>query len=688
MTATLADFWPVLRAELPEIWDTPANRRNLEQTARHMAPIPRVALECGLQDNAPHLDLQQCIRQDGLEPGLLRDFVGARQSGNDGWARLQRFCTAWADPTHVLHRRVAEVFLEYDLDAAPQPLITPSAFFALDGHDAAVAEAALELLLDDPRPTALDENLARCFAACPPAAHVAYIGAMLGRSTDALRVNLKGVALCDLAPFLQAVGWKGSMPAIDRWAAWAYDRVDRVTVCLDVGSEVHPRIGLECMLDVQNAAEPRWGALLDELVSAGLCATDNARALLTVPGVLRPPETHIAWPGPWIAATLCGALDRFSTAERRLSHVKITLVHEHVTTKGYWGAGHVWRTFDASGHEIVDGRHETPWAMLHRRRAAPPPAPGDPIHAAIAFLLGAQSHTGRWSDFALPAGPSDEWVTAFVGDRLLRVPSSSALTAARQAWLALTRRRGEEPGWGYNRLTPPDADSTAWALRLAGGLGLGNGERVVRARGFLCRHVLAEGGVTTYAARDPIRAYTRLAGDASFAGWQAPHSCVTAAAAPIVGDPAVRHLAAQQHAAGNWTGYWWADDEYTTALAAEAHPQGRAAAASWAIQRVGGDGAVRDEQGTPSPWATAWCLSTLALCGDREAQEAGVRAREWLVGAQSGDGSWPASARMRVPMPAQVDARAEPSRLATVDHNRVFTTAAVVASLALDVGAG
>jgi hypothetical protein len=103
---------------------------------------------------------------------------------------------------------------------------------------------------------------------------------------------------------------------------------------------------------------------------------------------------------------------------------------------------------------------------------------------------------------------------------------------------------------------------------------------------------------------------------------------------------------------------------------------------------VGDDGAVRDEQGTPSPWATAWCLRTLALSGDGDALKAGARAREWLVGAQGGDGSWPASARMRVPLPGQVDAPAEPIRLATVDQNRVFTTAAVVATLALDPGAG
>ena len=54
----------------------------------------------------------------------------------------------------------------------------------------------------------------------------------------------------------------------------------------------------------------------------------------------------------------------------------------------------------------------------------------------------------------------------------------------------------------------------------------------------------------------------------------------------------------------------------------------------------------------------------------------------WLVTAQHADGSWPASARLRVPMPGQVDANGQERMINALDQNRVFTTAAVTAALA------
>src|SRR5688572_14073658 len=120
----------MLCPSLPPAWDTPLNRRNLADLTRRLAPIPRVALECRLADPMPTLELQQSIRRDGGEPALLRDFLLATQpearEGDGAWARLQRFCAGWADPTTLLHRGITEVFLEHDLDHAPQPALTPS----------------------------------------------------------------------------------------------------------------------------------------------------------------------------------------------------------------------------------------------------------------------------------------------------------------------------------------------------------------------------------------------------------------------------------------------------------------------------------------------------------------------------------------------------------------------------------
>ena len=89
-----------------------------------MAPIPRIGLECRLGDPAPQLDLQQCIQRDDGEPALLRDFLAGHPAAAAGRRRPGRGSSASARPGRtrdVLHRGVAEVFLEYDLDTAPQP---------------------------------------------------------------------------------------------------------------------------------------------------------------------------------------------------------------------------------------------------------------------------------------------------------------------------------------------------------------------------------------------------------------------------------------------------------------------------------------------------------------------------------------------------------------------------------------
>jgi hypothetical protein len=675
LTATLGDYWSTLCPALPPAWDTPVNRRNLAELTQRLAPVPRVALECRLVDAAPTIELQQCVRRTAGEPGLLRDFLLATRSearADDGpWARLHRFCASWADPSTSLHEGITEVFLEHDLDPAPQPTVTPSVFFSVaETGGQAVAEEALGILLAAP----LAGNLARCFDACPSSASVSYLGAMLGRPTEAVRVNVKRLRLEELVPFLQAVGWTGPLGAVEQWAGWAWDRVDGVTVCLDVGSVVYPHVGLECALRMQPAVEPRWRELLEELTAEGLCSTANAAALLGVPGVLHPPESGMEWPAAWVVATLVGPADHFSTTERQLSHVKLTVAGEHVVAKGYWGAGHVWRT--------PRGRADEANHVASDRSVA------RTLSGAIEFLVSEQEHTGRWSDFLLPAGPSDEWVTAFVGACLLEALAEKTRGAARRAWAALLRRRPDERGWGYNRLTPADADSTAWALRLATGLSITEDRRVAAARAFLAGHVSAGGGITTYAERDPIRRYTRLPDEASFAGWQAPHSCVTAAAAPLVGAAATDYLSRQQGESGNWQGYWWWDDEYTTALAAEVLPAHCATAQEWALTRPGPSGAVHGAEGEPSAWATAWCLRLLGRGTTSGAEEARARVVRWLMHAQLADGSWAASARLRVPMPGQLDAAGQERTMTALDQNRVFTTAAVVAALATSTRAG
>ena len=83
-----------------------------------------------------------------------------------------------------------------------------------------------------------------------------------------------------------------------------------------------------------------------------------------------------------------------------------------------------------------------------------------PIIRATSFLISQRSKSGWWRDFDTLAGPSDEWVTAYIGSWLAAIDSSEAKQAARMSWTLLRHRRWWSAGWGYNATVPADADTT------------------------------------------------------------------------------------------------------------------------------------------------------------------------------------------------------------------------------------
>lgn len=337
-------------------------------------------------------------------------------------------------------------------------------------------------------------------------------------------------------------------------------------------------------------------------------------------------------------------------------------------------------------------------ATLQRRAGA------SHVEKALDFLLEAREPDGWWRDFRLAPGGSDEWVTGYVGGVLAALGDARARRAAVAAWVLLEARSHRSSGrWGYNFVTPGDADSTGWCVKLADAVGAGTTERAARGRAALHAHYGKGGGVSTYHDEGPIRAFVNAPAGLSFDGWCGPHTCVTAALTAL---PELRHalrpfLMSAQHADGGWRAYWWHDDEYATALAAEglaacevpADAERISSSVGWARRRLQGGPCVRtSDHPDGSPFATAWCLRLLLL-GRRDpevAAEATV-VKTWLTQCQRQDGSWGSSARLRVPLPDdlapndfrrwQYDGLIEGSIV--FDRRRVFTTATVLATLAL-----
>jgi hypothetical protein len=338
-------------------------------------------------------------------------------------------------------------------------------------------------------------------------------------------------------------------------------------------------------------------------------------------------------------------------------------------------------------------------------------------HAALDFLLAAQDDAGAWKDFLLPAGNSNVWVTAFVGDVLAMMPEEQAGRAARRAWQFLETVTTADGGWSYNPRVPGDADSTLLGLRFAESINMETADAARSADEFLKRHIRS-GGLTTYASADPVRCYIGLPPLVPFNGWIQPHVCVTAAGANLADyrEQFVDYLLQQQAEDGHWAAYWWFDDEYATAeavaalagkhrTAADCDPEVAASierAVQWA--RVQSEALNSAESHFTLVFALAHALRILARSGSpatiQQQLYAGVRR---LVTLQNESGGWPSSARLRVPRPDAIvpDAAARwtmwagmpavPVSLQSVlqhtfnnyspDHFGIYTTATVLRAL-------
>lgn len=622
----------------------------LASLAQRLPPVSTAGLEISLGGDGP-VDLQQRIRGPEELRRLARWLARMEQPENS-WRRLR-------DALGRIEGSVDEIWLELDEEAAGHAGGPPVSVFACLRAEGATDTVFRVLDSFEVRISATQRSaLEQCLAECAGGARLTHLGLMLGRPGAPIRLIIERVRPEDLESFLRRSGWPGPIDTAADFAANLFVHTDRIRLALTLGETFSADIGFECFVGDPTAMDQRWRRLLDELVALGLCTAPHRERLLAWPGSLSPATTE-GWPDTLIVDALLRDAQDVRWIDCRLSHVKISLPAKGAArAKGYFGF-----------LEVHDDLVAPAPPRLRERPLA------DAIDAAVGFLLDARSQSGWWVDYeGFSEGASDEWVTAYVANALLASGRPGTTDAARRAWSLLTRRA--RPGWGWNFLQPPDADSTIWCLLLASGLGELASAPAEKAMSFLRSHMHEDGGVATYRRNAHI--------DASLGGvnegWSDRHTCVTAAAAhlPSLGAGPLEFLRRTQKTDGMWRGYWWKSDLYTTALAAEAlaatgdrEDASRAACAAEAagvLMNVD----TSDANGFGG-FFTALALR-VSLLGPSSVQRWSGQAGGRVLRAQAEDGSWPASAEMAIP-----NRRGE--ILPALDNRRCFTTATALIAL-------
>jgi hypothetical protein len=289
------------------------------------------------------------------------------------------------------------------------------------------------------------------------------------------------------------------------------------------------------------------------------------------------------------------------------------------------------------------------------------------VRAAAAALARAQGADGFWRDYELQPGPSEAWTTAFVGWCLAHLSQVQGVKDALARSLSAIRRAAMSGGWGYNRKTGPDADSTAWALLFIGALG---GTLPRNAAKTLTAYLDAAGNAHTF--REP------MAGS-----WGDGHLEVT----PVVGlalhtlkpdSERLEHVRARV-AEGlercNSVAFWWNSDTYGLAFGAQflAITGGIPFSTRTAIcaRYVGCEAPT-------NVFERALRVLLLTVLGSY-AEHACQLVSDLLDGSDN-DSFWPSSPVLRVP--ARFPSSVEDTSAAHADQNRYMTTAIVCCALA------
>ena len=546
-------------------------------------------------------------------------------------------------------------------------------------------------------------GIKRCLDTAIGNACVSHLGLMLARTTAAVRLNVRSLKAEQFAPYLKAIGWKGSTRGLEEVLADAFAFAERINLAIDVGQEVAIPIGLECSTYVHNSA--RWEKLLKHLVEASACTEEQHRSLQKWWGRESPSLTVAPWPSNLVIEGLLETPDRFGVIDRFLSHIKITWQSGATPKyKSYLGFTHHFLSKPkALEADSIANRFASP--VVWRQVAHPTNELERAISGGIDFLLRNRLASGLWLDFPstgaddpwLAFGTSDEWVSLYVAAVLGSFEREDAKHAASWVWRLLNHRRNAGEGWGYSCISPADADSTVWALRLAEVVDASHSAPALAAGDFLRRHQHQNGGFATYLRDAAIRYFADLL-PSELNAWCEPHACVTAAAAhiPALQEDCFRFLRTAQAIDGRWDSYWWIDSEYSTGLATAALAQSRdeadqarvAAAVKWATDRVGAEGGVFSTAcNAETPFASAWNLRALLSAPKHsDARDPALRSVQWLLREQHPDGSWLGSAWMRTPPVNSTAPGANVGTILAQDRNANFTTASVLASLRIARG--
>lgn len=331
-----------LRSVIPNVNPELINFQALSsiQSLAQKIPVCQTAgFECRLAFKQSRVDFQIKL------PRLVLNLP------DPAWQACRSIYQNWINSTSGLHHCVRDIGLEFDMVEQSSQTPIPCLFLSLSQDSSIGFQEVIEMalkLINHPISSSLHANLNLCAHALPDDARVAHIGLMLSRHAEGIRLIVKGISFQQLPDYLEQIGWgdttKTLLPSL---VSTTSEFVDSISLAFDVGSVIHPKIGLECFLDKQFHDEIRWQLFLDYLVEKDLCTSAKRDALLAWPGLTQKSDCPDLWPSNLMLGDIFFGSKAYSVFWRKINHIKLVYQPgKSLSAKAYIAFGHSWVSTD------------------------------------------------------------------------------------------------------------------------------------------------------------------------------------------------------------------------------------------------------------------------------------------------------------------------------------------------------
>jgi hypothetical protein len=299
--------------------------------------------ECSLDDR-PAADFSVAVMASRGDHAALSRLgstdIATPPLDNPDWRRIHQFALSWVDASSLLSHTVEEAWLEFDVELTRDASgNTPSVFFSL-GYESPqepalrrrlsreyvrVAKEGLDILEGREISPATLSILAEGFQSLPAFARIQFLGAMISRSTETIRVLASGMSLEDMVRYLQRLGFRGSVGHLALIADIS-ELTNHMWLAADIeATGVSSRIGFEfyCNSTAQSAKNRGWASLLDFFAERGICADHKRKALLGAADMSNRELDELAWPDSLRKVSKILGPAGFDRIEFRIHHIKV-----------------------------------------------------------------------------------------------------------------------------------------------------------------------------------------------------------------------------------------------------------------------------------------------------------------------------------------------------------------------------